>query len=235
FADYTPFTIFSPIDGTPITYYNVSAAKRSAVLTVDEDASNDRKMWYNAFEFSFSARLPHSITIFGGGTSERMLAQVCDEKSNPNLLLYCDQTKSGIPYRTQLKIAGSVPLRYGLNFSFSLQSLPGYLFGTAAQYALAGISGPNGNTSNNPPNGPSPVWLISNTTRYTTCPGNSASQGCVVGALVDPGIQVSSLSVPLVAPMTEYGDRINQLDINIAKTIMWGHSSFQPKIDFFNV
>jgi hypothetical protein len=43
------------------------------------------------------------------------------------------------------------------------------------------------------------------------------------------------LSVPLVAPMTEYGDRINQLDINIAKTIKWGHSSFQPKIDFFNV
>ena len=28
FADYTPFTLFSPIDGSPITYYNVSAAKR---------------------------------------------------------------------------------------------------------------------------------------------------------------------------------------------------------------
>jgi carboxypeptidase family protein len=235
FADYAPFTLFSPIDGTPITYYNVSTAKRSAVLTVDEDASNDRKMWYNAFEFSFSARLPHSITIFGGGTSERMLAQVCDEKSNPNLLLYCDQTKSGIPYRTQFKIAGSVPLRYGLNFSFSLQSLPGYLFGTAAQYALAGISGPSGTTSNNPPNGASSVWLITPTSRYTACPGNSAAQGCVVGNLIDPGMTVSSLSVPLVAPMTEYGDRINQLDINIAKTIMWGHSSFQPKIDFFNV
>jgi len=35
--------------------------------------------------------------------------------------------------------------------------------------------------------------------------------------------------------MTEYGDRINQLDINIAKTIRHGHASFQPKIDFFNV
>jgi hypothetical protein len=235
FADYTPFTIFSPIDGSPITYYNVSAAKRSAVSTVDEDASSDRKMWYNAFEYSFNARLPHSITIFGGGTSERILAQVCDEKANPNLLLYCDQTKSGIPFRTQFKLAGSVPLKYGVQFSFSLQSLPGYLFGTAAQYALAGISGPSGTTSNNPPNGAGSVWLISSTTRYTTCPGNSASQGCVVGALVDPGIQVASLSVPLVAPMTEYGDRINQLDINIAKTIKHGHASFQPKIDFFNV
>ena len=28
FADYTPFTLFSPIDGSPITYYNVSVAAR---------------------------------------------------------------------------------------------------------------------------------------------------------------------------------------------------------------
>ena len=45
----------------------------------------------------------------------------------------------------------------------------------------------------------------------------------------------SSLSVPLVAPMTEYGDRINQLDINVKKNFKVGHVSIQPKIDFFNV
>src|SRR5207253_1985514 len=50
FADYTPFTLFSPIDGSPITYYNVSAAKRSAVSYLDENAP-DRKMWYNGFEY----------------------------------------------------------------------------------------------------------------------------------------------------------------------------------------
>ena len=41
---------------------------------------------------------------------------------------------------------------------------------------------------------------------------------CTAGQLVDPGMTQASLSVPLVAPMTEYGDRINQLDVNIAKT-----------------
>ena len=30
FADYTPFTLYSPIDGAPITYYNVSAAAGTA-------------------------------------------------------------------------------------------------------------------------------------------------------------------------------------------------------------
>src|SRR5204862_5037199 len=124
-----------------------------------------------------------------------------------------------------------IPVKFGVMFSFSLQSLPGYLYGTAAQYALAGISGPSGTTSNNPPNGASTVWLIGPTTRYTSCPGNSAAQGCVVGALVDPGITVASLSVPLVAPMTEYGDRINQLDLNFAKTFKLRTVSIQPKID----
>jgi hypothetical protein len=46
---------------------------------------------------------------------------------------------------------------------------------------------------------------------------------------------VSSLSVPLVAPMTEYGDRLNQLDFSVTKTIRFGHASFQPKFDLFNL
>jgi len=46
---------------------------------------------------------------------------------------------------------------------------------------------------------------------------------------------VASLNVPLVAPNTEYGDRINQLDLSISKTIRHGRASFQPKIDFFNL
>src|SRR6185436_15695549 len=164
FADYTPFTLFSPIDGTPSTYYNVSKEKVSAVSTVDEDASDARKMWYNAFEYSFNARLPHGATIFGGGTSERILAQVCDEKSNPNLLLYCDQTKSGIPFRTQFKLAGNVPIKYGVQVGFSFQSLPGYGFGTGALSGReGGPTGPTGQpsaTQLNTPNGIGTVWQI---------------------------------------------------------------------------
>src|SRR4029077_17453815 len=72
------------------------------------------------------------------------------------------------------------------------------------------------------------------TTKYASCPGNSAAAGCVVGAVVDPGMTVASLSVPLVAPQTEFGDRLNQLDINVVKTIKVGHVSVQPKFDLFN-
>lgn len=234
FNDYTPFTMWSPIDGTPITYYNVSAAKVSAVSTVDEVAP-DRTMVYNGFEYNLNARLGHGVTLFGGGMVERMIANVCDEKANPNLLLYCDQSQSGLPFRSQFKLAASVPVGYGFTVSMALQSLPGYLFGTSAQYALTGVSGPSGITTNNPPNGAGTVWLISRTTRYTSCPGNSAQQGCVVGNLVNPNMTVASMSVPLVAPMTEYGDRINQLDLNVVRTFRVGRMSLQPKLDLFNV
>ena len=239
FSDYTPFTVFSPIDGNAITYYNVSNAARTRISNLDLTAGSDRKLWYNGFEYSFNLRLPRGLSIFGGGMSERTIGQLCDEKWNPNLLLYCDQTKSGIPFRTQFKIAGTVPVKYGIQASFSLQSNPGYRFGTGALNQdtgiVAGPSGQPGALSLANPNGQSTVWLITPATRYATCPGNSAAAGCAVGALVDPGMTVASLSVPLVAPQTEFGDRLNQLDINIVKTIKVGHTTVQPKFDLFNV
>jgi hypothetical protein len=234
-SDFTPFTLYSPIDGSPITYYNVSAAKASLIATnlIDQDAP-DRTMKYNGFEYTFNLRLPRGITAFGGGMTERILTNTCDDGWNPNLLLYCDQTQSNIPFRTQFKFAGTVPVVAGFTFGFSFQSLPGYLFGTQSQYALTGVSGPSGITTNNPPNGASTVWLVTSSTTYTASMPCAAQRTCTVGARVDPGITQASLSIPLVAPMTEFGDRINQLDLNITKSFKVGRVTFQPKMDLFN-
>ena len=81
--------VYSPIDGTPITYYTSSAAKLSAVSLRGQERHSDRTMKYNGFEYNFNARLPRGITLFGGGMSERMLANVCDEtvESEPAALL----------------------------------------------------------------------------------------------------------------------------------------------------
>ena len=35
--------------------------------------------------------------------------------------------------------------------------------------------------------------------------------------------------------MTEYGDRINQLDVNVTKTFKIGRMTIQPKLDVFNL
>jgi hypothetical protein len=57
---------------------------------------------------------------------------------------------------------------------------------------------------------------------------------CSVNQLVDPGMNVASLSVPLIAPNTEFGDRINQLDLNVSKIFKLQRFSIQPKLDVFN-
>ena len=58
--------------------------------------------------------------------------------TNPNFLVnmggvnYCDQVESGIPWRTQFKLAGTYPLPwYGIIISGSYQGLPGYILGTS--------------------------------------------------------------------------------------------------------
>ena len=238
-SDFTPFTVFSPIDGSPITYYNVSAAKAAQLSTnlVDTNAP-DRTDKYNGFEYNFNIRLPHHITLFGGGMSERILSNSCDDDWNPNLLLYCDQSKSGVPFRTQFKSPVRCRSRTAFRSSLAFQSLPGYLYGTSSVGSLTGVSGPSGAPGRR--NSPTPaargrVLLVTSTSTYASCPGSSAAAGCVVGAKIDPGLTVASLSIPLVAPMTEYGDRINQLDLNVARTFKLGSGDVQPKIDFFNL
>jgi hypothetical protein len=83
------------------------------------------------------------------------------------------------------------------------------------------------------------VWLSTPTTTYGNINGQPhpcITQGtCTAGARVDPGMTVSSLAVPLIAPNTEYADRINQLDLSISKRFRANRFSFEPKIDFFNL
>jgi hypothetical protein len=150
--------------------------------------------------------------------------------TNPNFLNYCDQSQSGMPWRTQFKLAGTVPLPwYGLQFAASFQALPGYLLGTQALTA-GGAGAPNFTSYS----GLGSTWTVTPTTRYAVCPGNSASQGCTVGALVNPGQISSTLPVPLKAPGTEMTPRVTQLDLSFSKRIMIRGFKVDPKIDIFN-
>ena len=227
FSDYSPQQVISPLDGSAITIFNVSRAKLNQIQYLDTNAPN-RKQWYNGFEFGFNARLGHGATLFGGTSTDKTLVQACDETSNPNNLLYCDQTQSGIPWRTQFKLVGTYPLPWGIQLSGSFQSIPGLPLGTGA---LAGTYANAATTA--PPPGLGTVWLITPTTRYATgCPG-----ACTPGALVDPGMTVASMSVPLQAPGTLFADRINELDVTVARwfTLPGSRVRLQPEASVFNL
>ena len=74
------------------------------------------------------------------------------------------------------------------------------------------------------------VWLISRTTTYPAdCKGP-----CTPGALVIPNMTAANLNVPLVAPGTEFADRVNQLDLSVAKWFQVGGTRVQGQLDVFN-
>jgi Carboxypeptidase regulatory-like domain len=236
-ASYRPVTIFSPIDGAPITMYDpINATVSRAVQNVVTNDAN-LSQGYNAFEFNVNARLPHGARVFGGSATDRTVANTCSgAATNPNFLVniagvnHCDESTSGIPWRTQFKVAGTVPLPwFGVILSGSYQALPGYILGVSALTA-GGAGAPNFTDFS----GRSGYWPVSSSTRYTVCPGNSASQGCVVGALVAPGL-LNPLNVPLVPPDTQLTPRINQVDFSVAKRITLGRFRLDPKIDIFNL
>ena len=234
---YRPVTVFSPIDGTPITMYDpINATVSRAVQNVITNDTGLSQV-YDAFEFGFNARLGRGARIFGGVGTDRTVANTCSgATTNPNFLVtmngvnHCDESTSGIPWRTGFKLAGTYPLPWwGVVVSGSYQGLPGYILGVSALTA-GGAGAPNFSDFS----GRSGYWPVSSSTRYTACPGNSASQGCVVGALVAPGL-LNPLNVPVAFPDTQLTPRLNQVDLSIAKRITMGGIKLDPKIDIFNL
>jgi hypothetical protein len=229
--NYRAVTVFSPINGKPITVYDpISAAVQQSVQNVDSTDPN-LKASYNGFEFNFNARLPHGGRLFGGSSTDRSIANSCSAAAtNPNILLFCDQSQSGIPWRTQFKLAGVYPLPFwGIQLSGSFQALPGYVLGSSA-LSQAGTGGPLLTT----PNGAGTVYTVTQATTYTACPGDSASAGCVVGAPVIPGMTQSLLNIPLIAPGTELTPRLNQVDFSFGKRFVFERLRIDPKVDLFN-
>ena len=221
--------VVSPLDGKVIPVWTVKPAFASSVANIDS-TSDDMKRNFNSFEFGFTSRMAHGIKGFGGFSFERSLNNVCvSAASDPNRSLYCDQSQSGIPWQKQLKATLVVPVKYGIQVSMALQSLNGYLSGSAAQ-AYGGFTAGTGFDS---PRGLGTFWQVTPTLRYAAnCTGP-----CKPGELVLPLLAASgaaSISVPLVAPETEYTPRINQLDLSFTKSIRYSTLNFTPRLDLFN-
>ena len=134
-SDYTAFTATNPVDGQPITVYNLTPAKRGQVNLVDSNSSINTR-YYDGYELSFNARLPRGANLFGGWSSDRIRNISCDT-NDPNKLLYCDQTQLNIPFRQDFKMAGHYPLPWGLAVSGTFMSFAGNANQTDQTQSLA--------------------------------------------------------------------------------------------------
>jgi hypothetical protein len=226
-ADYIPFDIFNPMTGQPMRIFDVSPAAVSRVDNLDLNAGDERTHVYTGVDLNVTARLPRGGSLFGGFVTERNMRNICDEPDDPNMLLYCDDEQNDIAFRPTLKMAGTFPLMWGISVSGSFQSLAGRPLGLTTTTGNK-ISGPGyGDTG-------SPVgtnFLIARNTRYpANCPAP-----CPAGALVAPTLTSASVTVPLVAPGTEFLPRLNQLDLSFAKWFQFGGYRVQGQADLFNV
>ncbi len=227
--DYTPLSVFNPLTGEPFTVYTVTPAAAPRVDNLDTNAGSGRSHTYTGFDVNLNARLPGGATVFGGFVTERNLRVTCDEPDNPNFLRFCDDAENGIPFRPTLKLSGTYPAPFGISISASFQSLAGRPTGgfSTTLFNVNKISGPGYGDVGSPV---STQWQLTRSTRYpANCPAP-----CPAGALVVPTLTEASVTVPLVAPGTEFLPRLNQLDLSIAKWFQVGWMRVQGQVDIFN-
>ena len=227
---WTPVQIANPLDGTPVTMYNLdkSFVGLKPVVYQTNTPQSLRANTYTGFETSVQGRLPHGAFIFAGWTIERELSRACDETvnantflSDPNSLRFCDWYGSlhqdlgqvgSIPYRSEFKLQGNLPLWYKFEVSASLYSDP--VFNTS--FALNNIpaslivepvfaGGQQGFKE--------VYWTINSTTRY---PANCSCPN--PGGIVDAGLAQGAETIMLVAPGSRLTPRLNQLDIGVRRS-----------------
>ncbi|PYR26654.1 MAG: hypothetical protein DMF98_08330, partial [Acidobacteria bacterium] len=150
---WTPYEIVNPLDGTPITLFNLQPAYFGLPAQVYQTNSRQstRSNTYDGFETSVTARLPRGAFLFGGWTIERQFDRDCDMTAgtnllnDPNSLRFCDWTGKlyqelgtipGIPHRHEFKLAGSVPVKWGFEVNGSVYSNPVYSTNFATNLAF---------------------------------------------------------------------------------------------------
>ncbi|HMF95520.1 MAG TPA: carboxypeptidase regulatory-like domain-containing protein [Vicinamibacterales bacterium] len=126
-ADYTPFTTPNPLgNGESITVYNLNRAKQGQVDLLDTTAADrsQARVSYNGLELSFVARLPRGANLFGGWSADRLVTVSC-AGYDPNTFRFCDQSQYEIPFRSDFKLTGSVPVVWQIQIGLALQSYAG--------------------------------------------------------------------------------------------------------------
>jgi hypothetical protein len=223
FNDYVPVEVVSPYNGEVFNVYNLrSVSELSQVDNVITNASKDRKWIYNGFEFSVQTRLRRGGNFLASSVTQRALTNECDERDDPNKLRFCDRFNlpgeyDSIPWRSDLKLAGSYPIAWGIQASAKFTSMPGRTTDDIVRVdELLPIT-----------------WNIARTTRYTAeqCVGKP----CTAGALVVPGMVDAAIVTPLAPSGAElFLERQNQLDLGLRKNIKVGRMDWSLQFDLFN-
>jgi hypothetical protein len=197
-----------------ITVYNLNQAKNSVYGQglVDRSSQNNRS-FYTGFEAAFSARLPGNGVLFGSWTTERNVSVFCDSDDNPN---GATTNPSG---GTITDLYQGRTIAEGGRFCDQRQFHMPFLheFKLAGSYLLRyGID----------------VGAV-----LQSYPGLERIITWQPAATLFPnGQRTQAQTIILNEPGSLYGERWNQLDVNIKKNIHYGRGKVHTfQLDIFNL
>jgi hypothetical protein len=217
-ADYSPYTWYNPITGTPFTVYARSAAATARPAHNLDTFDPERKDVYESYNFESKWRIPGGGQIGGGLSFERERIKSCTAPDDPNYVTssagvfngvgLCDDFALDIPWRPQFKLSGTREIAWGINLSASFQD-------------------------NSSPTSSRLMTVTRGTTRYPAgCPSP-----CPAGEVIMPSASFgqTSMSYMLESARQSSVERIVQLDIKIARTFRFSHYQILPTFEIFNV
>jgi hypothetical protein len=230
-ADWNPYSIVAPSDSrlpggggyTIGTLYDVTSTKFGQVnnYITDSSAYGQEYSYFNGVDVSLNVRAWNGLTLQGGTSTGQSVADACAVRANlpelsitslgPGLNGSAVSTTSpychvafGILTQARGLATYRIP-KIDVLLSTVFQSKPGALL--AANYAMPSV-------------------------RTATTPANVAVVSDFLGHA--PSGNVANVTVNLIQPGTMYGDRINQLDFRVAKSLAFGRTRSTIGLDIYN-
>ena len=137
--DYRAYNVFHPMTGQPFTIYDVTTAALSARRELRHQLRRTAATSTTPSTSTINTRLPGGAMLFGGFVTERNLRNICDEPDDPNMLLFCDDSRERHPLPADVEAVGHVSrCRGGITVSGTWQDLAGRPLGLTTTPARSG-------------------------------------------------------------------------------------------------
>jgi hypothetical protein len=216
-SDYSQFSVVAPSDPklpngggymVPGIYNITATAATRGQENVQSAATSfgEYKRYWDGFDITAQARLRNGLTLQGGTSSGRLAEDICDVRSQVPELTSGTLASPTNPYCRQVE-----PLLTTFKGLFS--------------YLIPRIDVQFAGTFSSRPG----VSLTANQVYTSAQIANPA-----FSTLGRPLAQVATVTVNLVEPQTEFGDRIDQLDLRISKILRFGITRTSLNLDIVN-
>jgi hypothetical protein len=240
-ADYTPFTITAPLDprlpnGGGYTIdglYNLVPAKVGLVDELAQSYENFAEQTENwqGFDVSVVARLRNGLTVQGGTSTGRKLADGC-------------AVRAKLPELGTGPIPGATGFLTNSSVTASVNALGGGAYALSTNNPYCRIAEPYRTDFRGLATYTVPKVDVQLAATWVSIPGDSLRADYTLTAAVQAAQIVPQIGrtltgalnqVNLIAPATLWGERRNNMDLRIAKILRYGGMRAQVGVDIFNL